>query len=231
MSILLARRGILRQASPPVFPLDIPGSPIVYWAYEADRLSGTDDSAVASWSDMSAAGRTLSQATSTSQPTLQTAELNGLQVVRFDGADSLTGSGWTLNQPFTVFFVVKSALVDATPRNIISQASGPTVLIRKHSNNFLQAFAGTVLADDVMTTSWAMGFAIFNGATSSVALNGATVTTGNAGTSAMTGLTMGSAWNGDIYALISFEGIGSTAQINHLGNGYATKTGLTWNAI
>lgn len=57
---------------------------------DAGTLSGTDGSSLASWSDLSGNGNNF---TSINAPTLQTAEQNGKNVVRFDGVDDVMSAG------------------------------------------------------------------------------------------------------------------------------------------
>jgi hypothetical protein len=73
-------------------PSDIGGSVLTAW-YKADSISGSDGDAVSSWSDSSGNSNTASQATASRQPTLQTNELNGLSVVRFDGSNDILSDG------------------------------------------------------------------------------------------------------------------------------------------
>ena len=68
------------------------GSTLTAW-YKADSISGSDGDSIASWSDSSGNGNTASQAVAVRKPTLQTAELNGLSVVRFDGTNDIVSDG------------------------------------------------------------------------------------------------------------------------------------------
>jgi len=65
-------------------PDDISG--LVAW-YDATTLTGADGSSLNQWLDSSGNEAHMFQITSAAQPTLQTAELNGRNVVRFDGVD------------------------------------------------------------------------------------------------------------------------------------------------
>jgi len=69
------------------------GSSILSAWFKADSLSGADGSSVSSWTDSSGNGNNASQATSARQPTLQTNELGGLPVVRFDGTNDIVSDG------------------------------------------------------------------------------------------------------------------------------------------
>lgn len=71
---------------------------VVLWL-AADAITGlADGDPVSAWEDLSAEGNDAGQATSGNRPTYQTAEVNGLPVVRFDGSNdymdclTLTGS-------------------------------------------------------------------------------------------------------------------------------------------
>ena len=57
--------------------------------YQASSISGSDGDSVGSWSDSSGNGNTAAQVVSARQPTLQTEELGGKSVVRFDGTNDI----------------------------------------------------------------------------------------------------------------------------------------------
>lgn len=70
---------------------------------DASTLTGADGSAVTAWTDRSANQANFYQSTTASQPTLQTNELNGKNVVRFDGVDDFINLTAPLNvQPTAV---------------------------------------------------------------------------------------------------------------------------------
>ena len=73
-------------------PSEIGGSVVTAW-FKADSISGSDGDSVSSWTDSSGNGNDLAQGTSARQPTLQTAELNSLSVVRFDGVNDIISDG------------------------------------------------------------------------------------------------------------------------------------------
>ena len=73
-------------------PSELGSSILTAW-YKADSISGSDGDAVSSWSDSSGNGNDSSQATAARQPTLQTNELGGLPVVRFDGSNDILSDG------------------------------------------------------------------------------------------------------------------------------------------
>ena len=75
---------------------------------DANSITGNDGDLVNSWSDTSGNGNDATQATSNNQPTLVTNELNGNNVVRFDGVDDWIGgidSNLIKNTDYTVIAV------------------------------------------------------------------------------------------------------------------------------
>jgi hypothetical protein len=78
---------VLRCAPPLTFTPPI-SDVLVIW-YQGDDLIGADNSAVSVWEDASGNGYDADQAIVGSRPTLQTAELNSLNVVRFNGGTFL----------------------------------------------------------------------------------------------------------------------------------------------
>jgi hypothetical protein len=91
-------------------PDDIPG--LIAWG-SGDYLEGVDGLAdtdpVETWTDRSNRGNSPVQATADNRPTLQTNELNGLAVVRFDGTnDSLARIfASVFSQPYSFLLVAK----------------------------------------------------------------------------------------------------------------------------
>tara|TARA_R110002012_G_scaffold123229_2_gene273594 strand:- start:1763 stop:2590 length:828 start_codon:yes stop_codon:yes gene_type:complete len=61
--------------------------------FKADSSKAADGSSVVTWADSSGNGNNATQASSARQPTLQTNELNGLPVVRFDGSNDIVSDG------------------------------------------------------------------------------------------------------------------------------------------
>jgi Putative phage tail protein len=75
---------VLRCA--PALTFEPPGEDLeLYLWFKGDSLSGADGSDITTWVDSSGNGHDAIQATTSKRPDLQTAELNGLNVVHFDG--------------------------------------------------------------------------------------------------------------------------------------------------
>jgi hypothetical protein len=85
-------------------PTDIAG--LVLWL-DADNIAQADNTTVATWNDASGAGN---NAAGASGQTLQTVELNGHSIVRFDGVDDfMSVAGITNNDATrTIFAVMKT---------------------------------------------------------------------------------------------------------------------------
>jgi hypothetical protein len=81
---------------------------------QADTIVGSDEDAVGVWTGSSAFSNNATQGTAGNQPTLQTNELNGHSVVRFDGADDFMNFG--TSAAMTVFIVSKSDIANGGGR-------------------------------------------------------------------------------------------------------------------
>lgn len=132
---------------------------------EAWHIQGlADAAAVTSWSAYKG-GLVFSQATDTKQPTLQTAELNGAPIVRFDGGDILN----CLSAPAVVddsegglFAVVKSDVAADSALVGASRASGSSsyhwrVTPRGAADNIRSVQRSNDIADDVRGSTTAVG--------------------------------------------------------------------------
>jgi hypothetical protein len=93
-----------------------PSSGLVGW-WRADDLALTDGAEVATWTDTSGTGSSLTQATATARPLYRTNVVNGRSVVRFDGIDDfLAGTMTSVAQPTTFVYVFKANDVGGSAR-------------------------------------------------------------------------------------------------------------------
>lgn len=90
-----------RGGTPPWNPLNLPN--LWFWVDASQIVGLVDGNPVALWEDLSPNGFDVSQAVPGLQPTYRTGVVNGLPVVRFDGADLLSrlavpapGNSWTI---------------------------------------------------------------------------------------------------------------------------------------
>ncbi|MCA1590977.1 MAG: hypothetical protein LC734_11470, partial [Acidobacteria bacterium] len=158
---------------------------------KADALAGlADGTAVSSWTDSSGNGRAAAQASGTLQPLYKTAIVNSLPVVRFDGSNDFLRTGnFTVNQPITVFAVVKAAALGADEIIFDSANSSPrAVLDLSTTGPSGEAYAGASLLNSAVTASrFQLWSAIFNGASSKLAFDGAAGVTGDPGSMGFNG--------------------------------------------
>lgn len=100
---------------------DITGAQV---EFDARSLLGADGSAISQWDDSSGNARHATQGNPAQQPTVQTGELNGLQVARWLAiAELLDFSGNADALAFTVIAVVKCTN-SGSPRSVFSANTG-----------------------------------------------------------------------------------------------------------
>mgnify|MGYP001582536698 CR=1 FL=1 len=84
---------------------------LAFW-FKADQITGLNDGdTLTTWNDQSGNSRNVTQGTSTKRPTYKTAILNGLPILRFDGADDFlkTSSEVSYTATMSVFSVIKTS--------------------------------------------------------------------------------------------------------------------------
>jgi Putative phage tail protein len=108
---------VLRCA--PALAFEPPGEDLeLFLWFKGDSLTGADGSDIATWIDSSGNGHNATQATAGKRPDLQTAELNGLNVVHFDGPtrnEEFTISTTNTLTEGTLFYVVRAATDTGEP--------------------------------------------------------------------------------------------------------------------
>lgn len=178
----------------------------------ADSVVGANGSNVASWAP--ALGSNFVQATGSKQPTITRSAIDGHSALTFDGGDVMAQvAGASKTQPNTVLVICRSTDLTNT-RRILDGLTGSTAhLVRQNAGNW-EISGGTVLVLGVITAGWHALLIQFNGAASAGEIDGATAVTGNAGTQAPTGLTLGATsaqtaqfWTGDLAAVVAIAGV------------------------
>lgn len=193
---------------PPTSPTD-PVAGYFLWL-KADSLSLADGAAVSAWADQSGNGYDPVQSTGTKQPTYVANWQNGKPAINFDGSnDNLVKAfGTTYSQPNTVFAVVEvmaspvaAALpwidgVNSTQRHWMGNAG-------HISGKPLSMWAGTAFIgpdafadepDGAYPLLPSVYSAHYNGSSSRMSRESRRVT-GNPGTQAWSGITIGSRWD------------------------------------
>lgn len=161
----------------------------LYMWYKADSgvTPTTGGSTVTGWSDMSGTGMNLSQNWGT-HATVSTITQNGLPMVYFDGAGSLSSpdKGNTA-QPYTLFIAFKPTTWANGTYQAIYEDYSSNILVRKaNGSTSVNLYSGAEIVGPAVTNGAAsLITAVGNGESSSISLNGGTPTTGNAGTAAV----------------------------------------------
>lgn len=194
---------------------------------KADAITGlSDGDAVTTWSDSSGQGNNAGQGTASKKPTYKTAIKNGLAIVRFDGTDDFlrTSSGVTLSQPNTIFAVVYTN-DKAGDYTIIDDRVGATrnTIFQASSSGYYSMYAGAFMpsATDASAT-WSILTCTFNGASSAMRRNGATIVSGNPGTNALVLATIGANYidtalfNGDHAEILVYNALLSAGEISQV---------------
>lgn len=178
------------EAAPAGPPATVPG--LLRWLV-ADDILQADNTAVASWRDRVSGAAT--QATSGLQPTLQTGEVNGHAVVRFDGVDDwMTTPSTALNSDLTVISVCKFTTATSGRGPVGLDGAGGRVFIMRYDipggvNNaaFISynSTSGTVFDNQTpyTPTNWNVITGARSANTAQVFVNGTSsaATTGTAG--------------------------------------------------
>lgn len=202
--------------------------------WDANALAGADASSVTPWVDLTSNAYSLEQSTGSKRPTLQTAEQNGLSVVRFDGGDALNiASDLGLSaQPFTCAAVWKPGGINQT----LWQADGDEAFYVT-TGPVLELYGEAALDLACTTGAYMVNVGVWNGASSAIYLNGNTSATGAvAGQGLTSAMHVGSAkgeasffLNGDICEMLFINGsIGATDRAKVEGY-LAWKWGLQAN--
>lgn len=123
---------------------------VLAW-YRAEDIAGADASSVAAWDDHGPDNKDLAQATGGLQPTLQTNEVNGYSVARFDGSnDAITAGSQTFANCGTVIVVV--GRVTYTSANaVIGAGAKRMVTFFPNSNTVYGGDGGELFGSSVPT--------------------------------------------------------------------------------
>lgn len=166
-------------------------SPAGWW--DASALTGLSDTqSVTSWTDRSGNGRHLAQGTAGNQPAYRTAIQNALPVVRFDGSNDHVGATFTLAPPYTLFVVSAFRAAFVANAFVVSSPTLATGLFYRSSSTNMQQYSGSVGA--VVTTTpeaWHAYTSEFNGASSTLRVDGGAAATGNPGAGVPGGVRVG----------------------------------------
>lgn len=161
--------------------------------YTTGTTQATNGQNAATW--VASTGTNLLQATAINQPLFNTAVQNGLPAIVDDGsgaakwmASSATAFG-TLGQPYTVWIVMKTITTSGNPVFFDGISSSNRAVFYGNGGNW-DMFAGTDTNGGAQDTSWHIFCLIYNGASSSITIDGGAPTTVNPGANSFVGLTI-----------------------------------------
>jgi hypothetical protein len=186
--------------------------------------------AVSQWTDLSGNGRHLTQATSSRRPTVKAAEKNGLNVIYFDGgAKGLVTSSLTLNNPITVFVVVKMYSLNSYT-SIYDGLNNNEANVAGNSGNQIQLYTqGFVGGMTASTNTWYRITHVMNEGSSFDRRNDTVTSNWSDNSITMGGLRIGEGDGGgengnmDIAEVIVFNKALSTSEINSINSFLSSK--------
>ena len=213
-------------------PTDI--SDLKMWL-KADAIEGLGDGEdVATWTDSSGNGNDATEATN--KPTYETAEINGLPVVRFNGTNdeiSTAAFGTALTQPNTIFVVYKDPSGTGTEYvyDGLTTSNRHALLVDDtEPTRGCTAYAGVVSEYTTEQNVWHISTVVYATTSSDVYEDGtAEQTADSIGTHTLTGLMIGSDWNtyfyfgGDIAEILVYDAELSSADITQVEYYLANK--------
>ncbi len=169
---------------------------------------GANDGYISKWYDQTGNTRDATQSTGANQPSIvlsgvvQRQGTNNMPSIKWGGGSvKLTGPSFTFTQPTTHFMVAKN---DGTAdRYFIDGQSGQRQFFGPNSGQ-LAIYAGVGYYYGTSSTAYNVYTILFNGTSSSAAINAGSAVTGNAGTSAMSlGFTIGYGSSGGMTGYIA----------------------------
>jgi hypothetical protein len=174
-----------------------PALPTVVNWHRAAHIPVADLAAVPAWADYSGRGRSLRQLTGGKQPVVRRDSPTGFRYVRFDGSnDSLAGSFALLEQPLTVFMVMRATSGGGTQQVWLgSNQAGPSLLYRGDATNQVNVWAGgtdlTYNRGGNWPSPWMIWSVVLDGSDTTVWENLTPVGSGDPGSTGLAGLIMG----------------------------------------
>ncbi len=183
-----------------------------FWVDFSDAASVTlNGSNVSQINDKSGFARHATQATAGNQPAYTSGGFNGLNCATFDGTTKfLASSAFTMAYPFTIFAVARGVAADTAQRNITSNIGGTSGFVYKTATTKLWSlYSGTVLSSATADNGGShVVVGEFNGASSAMRLDNASIASGAAGSNGYsTGLWIssngaGQPWSGLVGELL-----------------------------
>ena len=161
--------------------------------------ANTGSGFVAQWYDQSGNGRHATQTTASNQPLIVSSGSlvteNGRPTLRFDGIDDYlkTSTFGPISQPYTTFTHVEYASMPSFPY-LVDHGSEIGLIGAYNVGGGHRIYAGANLyfGSAAATNTPYLYYGLFSGSNSAISINGATATTGNAGSTGISFITLGS---------------------------------------
>jgi hypothetical protein len=160
---------------------------------------GSGNGFVTTWYDQSGNARNATQSTAANQPQIVSSgsliTINSLPAVQFDGSnDNLKSSSYTaISQPITLFLV--NRYIATTPYPYLIDIGGDKALgyiSGAGGKNDMYFGVGLKSTTNYAANTNFLWYALANGSSSQISINGETIVSGNAGTGNSSSITIGS---------------------------------------
>lgn len=205
-----------RAAAPAYNPLTAVTWAKAFWASDPSWSNPGNGNGVSSWRNGGSIAGDATQATGSKQPTYAAAatHLNNRPAVDFDGVDDHLDVATFADITLGTELVVIARATAAASNNLVSgTVSGKRRNLLTNASSQWAIFAGTAVAGGTADTNGHFLHAIFTGspAASTLAVDGSTVASGNAGSEAVNSIRLGANLALTVYlaGLIAFVGFGS----------------------
>lgn len=186
------------EVDPPPTEFDPSDYGVVELWLRPETLTGYEEEDVVDvWPDSSGNGNDLEQATFSRMPLYIPAVIGGNPALLFDGVDDMMEDAGVANdQPVTVYLVAQfvAGASYSIPFDSAAAAPGFTYFGRTELGAY-DIYAGNSVIGGMATTQSCLFEITFDGALSSLYVNGASVLSGNAGSGSLQGARLGSAGN------------------------------------
>lgn len=166
-------------------PSDITG--LKAWYVASAGVTGT--TTVTAWADQSGNGYNLTAA-SGQEPALNSSAINGLPALNFISADRMTNSSLSQTQAYTIIVVGKLD-VGNTNQVFFDSYNNVQAALYNASGTMRFLAGNTGIAGFTANTNWRLHYVVGSGAASSYDINDGSPSTGNAGTNAISGISIG----------------------------------------
>jgi hypothetical protein len=174
--------------------------PIAWYRFGVGLTSSANK--VSQWNDVTSNVNHLAQAVGANQPALQT---DGSLL--FDGSASFLQVTFTLAQPIMVYMLWRQVTWSSGGVCCDGKTAASGQIVQTTGTPQLNISAGSSVAANtgLAVNTYAASTVFFSGTSSTFTINKKTATTGNAGTTAMAGFTLGSDGNGANWANIQVK--------------------------